>query len=171
MKQRRAALWALVPLAACIDPVRERAIAALGAETPGVSVGPLHRPGQPCLACHDGEDPDLAAFSVAGTVYIDDSATQPAANVRVILLDADDRRHELTSNCAGNFYVSPEQFRPRYPLWTALELGVDRIEMQSPIGRDGSCAGCHALEASTTRTSAIYLYSVAGELPEGLACP
>jgi hypothetical protein len=164
-------VWALVPLAACAHPVRERAITALGPEATGVSVGPLHRPGQPCLACHDGADSDIAAFSVAGTVYVDDSAAQPAANVRVIVLDADDQRHELTSNCAGNFYVEPERFAPRYPLWAALEFGGDRIEMQSPIGRDGSCAGCHALQASPTRTNAVYLYSVAGELPEGLACP
>ena len=37
-----------------LDPVQSEAVADLGGEAPGVAPGPLHRPGQPCLVCHDG---------------------------------------------------------------------------------------------------------------------
>ena len=39
-------------LAACVDESHELQVQALGAEVPGVPMGPLHRPGQPCLVCH-----------------------------------------------------------------------------------------------------------------------
>src|ERR1700683_3328645 len=46
------------------NPVLDDAIADLGPEKPGVHPGPLHRPGQPCLLCHDGALGDPQAFSV-----------------------------------------------------------------------------------------------------------
>jgi hypothetical protein len=157
--------------ACCTDPLRERRIEALGPEQLGVSPGPLHRPGQPCLACHDGEDSSVPRHSVAGTVYVDTRADQTAANVLVELVDARAERFELTSNCAGNFYVEGARFEPVYPLWTALRFEDERIQMQSSIGRDGSCASCHALSASNTATGAVYLYSLPSDDSPGLACP
>src|SRR5262245_52180936 len=64
-----AAAAMLLGLAACEDPVRDNRIDALGPEEPGIPEGPLHRAGQPCLACHNGEGPGENVFSVAGTVY------------------------------------------------------------------------------------------------------
>jgi hypothetical protein len=131
----------LVSVAACTDPVREQAIAALGGEAPGVEPGALHRPGQPCLVCHDGGE--VSAFSVAGTVYARAAGTVPVAKVTVELLDADARLWKAVTNCAGNFFVRPEQFQPRYPLWVTLAVGEERLDMESPVFRDGSCASCH----------------------------
>jgi len=131
----------LVSAAACTDPVREEAIAALGGEAAGVEPGPLHRPGQPCLVCHDGGE--VSAFSVAGTVYARAEGTVPVAKVTVELLDADARLFKAVTNCAGNFFVRPDQFQPRYPLWVTLAVGEERLDMESPVFRDGSCASCH----------------------------
>src|SRR5262249_18045619 len=119
--------------AGCGDPVRAQRIEQLGPEAIDVAAGPLHRPGQPCLVCHDGEDSDVKRYSVAGTVYLDTASQLAAANVQVDLLDARGRMHTLTSNCAGNFYVESGVFEPSYPLWTALRFDDYRIAMQSPI--------------------------------------
>jgi hypothetical protein len=146
---------------ACGDPVRERRVEALGTERVGVAVGPLHRPGQPCLACHDGEDSVIPRFSVAGTVFLEKQRTAAAAHVTVELIDARDRKHEAETNCAGNFYVDARAFEPQYPLWTSLRAADYRIDMHSPIGRDGSCASCHTEDATQRTTEAVYLYSVA----------
>jgi hypothetical protein len=137
----RALLLIVLATAACTDPVRQQAIAALGGEAPGVEPGPLHRPGQPCLVCHDGGE--VSSFSVAGTVYARAGGTMPVAKVTVELLDADARLWKAVTNCAGNFFVRPDQFQPRYPLWVTLAVGEERLDMESPVFRDGSCASCH----------------------------
>ena len=49
-------------LSCAADPVRERQIATLGGETPGVPHGPLHRPGQPCGLCHGADGPTIPLF-------------------------------------------------------------------------------------------------------------
>lgn len=132
----------LATAAACSsDPVRQQTIATLGNEAPGVEPGPLHRPNQPCLACHDGGE--ASAFSVAGTVYARAEGTVPVARVTVELLDADAHFWKAVTNCAGNFFVRPEEFQPRYPLWVTLAVGEQRLDMESPVFRDGSCASCH----------------------------
>ena len=76
---KRAAL--LVLLLSC-DPVHDDAVSALGGETPGIPRGPLHRPGQPCLVCHDGASGDPAAFSMAGTVFLDANSARAARSAR-----------------------------------------------------------------------------------------
>jgi hypothetical protein len=158
-------------LVGCGDPVRERAIEALGLEAPDVPPGPLHRAGQACVRCHDGEDSAVPAYSFAGTVYVNATSQLAAANVSVELLDAQGQSVTLTSNCVGNFYVEAERFRPVFPVWTAVGLGDYRIVMQSPIGRDGSCATCHAPSPTQRTTDLVYLYSLPDEsLPES-DCP
>jgi hypothetical protein len=139
------ASW-LVPLllalpVGCADPVREQAVAALGGEDPGVEPGPLHRPGQPCLVCHDAAGPSV--FSLAGTVYARPEGRVPVAKVTVELIDADGQAFKAVTNCAGNFLVRPEDYTPRYPLWVTLAVGDQKIDMESPVFRDGSCASCH----------------------------
>jgi hypothetical protein len=127
---------------ACADPVRDAAIADLGAESPGVPVGPLHRPGQPCLACHNADE--ASAFSVAGTVYAREGTHTPLKDVGVRLVDAAGRKFDATTNCAGNFFVRPSEFVVQYPLWVTLAVGEHTIDMESPVFREGSCAPCHS---------------------------
>lgn len=133
------------------DPVHADAQSALGGEQPGVPRGPLHRPGQPCLVCHDGESGDPRAFSVAGTIFLDADAAVPVAGATVSLQGADGTLSPTgsgaptaTTNAAGNFYLTPQQYVPKFPLAVAgITLGSVAIAMHSHIGGNGSCAGCH----------------------------
>jgi hypothetical protein len=155
-------------LLGCEDPTRALAVTGLGPELEGVPIGPLHRPGQPCLTCHDGAT--ARAFSVAGTVYhaLDSESPSPGALVR--LADDAGGRSVAAANCAGNFFLSPEDFTPIYPLWVSLTLGTHDIAMDSPINGDGSCAGCHATTPSPRSPGRVYVFESAAEAPTG-ECP
>ena len=102
------ALTLVVAAAAC-DPVESDAIAALGGEAPGVRRGPLHRPGQPCLLCHDGAIGDPPAFSVAGTIYDDPVDLDGEDGVNVVVTDSLENTCTATTNEVGNFYLTPEE--------------------------------------------------------------
>ncbi len=136
------ALWATV--SAC-DPVHNDAIAALGDEAPGVRRGPLHRPGQPCLVCHDGAIGDPQAFSVAGTVFLHPEDRIPVNGATVHLTDVTGSSFDAQTNAAGNFYVTPGEWTPHYPMIArVLALGGPKVAMNTLISGQGSCAGCHA---------------------------
>ena len=48
------------------------------------------------------------------------------------------------TNGAGNFYVSPTEWTPTYPIKTVVVQGAGQTAtMYSQIGWSGSCAGCH----------------------------
>jgi hypothetical protein len=131
-----AALWS------CADPARDRAIEALGPEAPGVKEGPLHRPGQPCVLCHDDAG-NAPPFSVAGTVYIEADSLRPIEDVTVNLIDALGGTFSATTNCAGNFFVRPREYSLDGPIWITMQREEVFREMDTPVYRDGSCAGCH----------------------------
>jgi hypothetical protein len=169
----RAQAWltGLALASACGDPVHEARIAALGAEDPNVVPGALHRPGQPCLACHDGTQLGAERYSFAGTLYAQRGAPDVAPDVSVELVDSRGVQARARSNCAGNFFVTPGEFEPLFPVWVSLRMAGYVIDMQSPIERDGSCASCHAATASQSQTDAVYLYTLSdGEFERG-ACP
>ena len=124
------------------DPLLDAQIAALGSEAPNVPRGPLHRPGQPCAACHrpDGHAP---AFTVAGTIYRDPVALIAVADIPVALIDAAGKTFTTHTNCVGNFYVRPNEFSPTPPMWVSVQSGPVPFKMESPIHREASCAACH----------------------------
>ncbi len=136
-------------LAGACDPVRDAAVDALGPEAPGVRQGPLHRPGQPCLLCHDGELGSPQRFTVAGTVYQTTGATAAAGDVTVLLEDAVGLTASLPTNAAGNFYATPETYDPTFPLRVKLQSGTTTVIMQTLVGDNataqpgGACATCH----------------------------
>jgi hypothetical protein len=142
---------------ACGDPVQDAAVAALGGESAGVPVGPNHRPGQPCNVCHTPGGVGKPAFTVAGTIYREKGRPAVLGNVDVLLTDATGRSKTLRSNCAGNFYVEAEQFTPQSPFWVSLAYAGQRIDMESPIFREGSCAGCHSEPASPRSAGAVFM--------------
>ncbi|MEO6601888.1 MAG: hypothetical protein ABIQ16_18565 [Polyangiaceae bacterium] len=132
-----------VAISACGDPVRDRAREALGPEQPGVSPGPLHRPGQPCLVCHSdqgGEEPFLSA----GTVFISRDSRMPIENVKVNFLDSAAHRYTAVTNCAGNFIVRPGDFAVDTPYWVSMQRDDVYREMDTAIYREGSCSACHS---------------------------
>ena len=170
MPRRTALLGALLATAllGCEDPTRALAVTELGPELAGVPLGPLHRPGSPCLTCHDGAT--ARAFSVAGTVYHALDADTPSPGALVRLADNAGGRATAAANCAGNFFLSPEDFTPTYPLWVSLKLADRDVAMDSPINVEGSCAGCHAPTPSPRSPGRVYVFESAAEAPAG-ECP
>ena len=138
------AFFALVAIAC--DPVHSDAVSALGGEAPGVRSGPTHRAGQPCLLCHDGALGNPPQFTVAGTVYVkpnDASASNAANGASVQMTAANGSTYTAETNQVGNFYVTPGQWTPTYPMKVTVVYQGLTVPMQTHIGRDGSCSGCH----------------------------
>jgi hypothetical protein len=156
-------LGAAAVVASC-DQVHSDAVAALGGETAGVPQGPLHRGGQPCLLCHDGAAGDPRAFSVAGTVYQGGESLVPLVGGVVTVQSADGATATATTNAAGNFYLAPADYAPRYPLHVAVAQGGVSVAMHSHVGGDGSCAGCHADPAGPDSPGHVYFDNV-GTVP------
>ena len=159
--------------AACGNPVLDAEIAAL--PNNGVHNGPMHRGGQPCLLCHSDSGGRHPAFSVAGTVYQKPTNKIPVEGVIVHVTDATGASQDLTSNCAGNFYVSETAWTPTFPIWVSLSNPADgtSIKMKSKAGRDGACAMCHADPAGETSPGHVYLVkdpTVPDATPPPLSC-
>jgi hypothetical protein len=152
MRSPRSLALALVMLAAvsstsCFDPEHRDEVDALGGETNGVGPGPLHRPGQPCRACHGGMGPGKPEFPIAGTVYANRDKGAVKEGVMVTITDVTGDTRTLTSNQAGNFYISIDDWSPTFPVNPKLAFpGLDpktQTQMQTPIGRNGGCGFCH----------------------------
>ncbi|HEX3598376.1 MAG TPA: hypothetical protein VHU80_24880 [Polyangiaceae bacterium] len=141
---------------ACNDPVRNTQLNELGDEAETVPAGPLHRPGQPCLACHGGEGPADGAFALAGTVYQASNDAKPLHDATVRLIDSVGAEYAVVSNCAGNFWASADNFRPAWPVWTKIEYGSESVEMTSAMFREGSCGECHADPATPRSVGHLY---------------
>jgi hypothetical protein len=140
--------------------VHDDAVDALGPEAPGVRKGPTHRAGQPCITCHDGSLGSPPHFTVAGTVYMDATSETGASGVTVKLTSADGTQHAASTNTVGNFYVSPKQFTPVYPMLVELDYAGTQVKMTSHVGRDGSCADCHTKTAGPTSAGRVFLNGV-----------
>jgi hypothetical protein len=159
MRGSRIPLLAVVLIAvgvACLDPVQSRNEERLGPEAPGVRDGPLHRPGQQCTACHNanGSGPEFVA---GGTIYERRGSTAPIAGVTVSLKDRNGVSFATATNEVGNFYISPKQYSPTYPLDVELQLGGFIKRMETQIGRDGGCALCHAGNGDASHAPAVFL--------------
>ncbi len=140
----------LLAIVSCADPVRSAEQQALGPEDPNVPHGPLHRPGQPCLVCHDN-------FALAGTIYYEDLTT-PFNGATISFVDSQGNQFQATTNEAGNFIVRKSEWTPVFPIGAYTDssgnavIGVTVIgtdpnnvaQMVTHIGRDGACASCHS---------------------------
>ncbi|HEX4336577.1 MAG TPA: hypothetical protein VH062_11725 [Polyangiaceae bacterium] len=158
------------------DPVRSHLVDSLGGEAPGVPKGPLHRPGQPCLACHGGDGPGAPDFSLAGTVYQDATSLHALPDARVHFIDQNGKTYDTATNCAGNFFVMSSDYRPAYPVWVKVFFGTVADQpvsqpMGSPIYREGSCAACHGDPAGTESVGHVYLSPVPLAVPPSPSCP
>jgi hypothetical protein len=143
----------------CVDTVHEDAVQALGGEAPGVSTGPLHRPGQPCVTCHGGSGPAKTQFSIGGTVYAVQGGSDPGVGAIVQIEDITGAIWNATTNSAGNFYVLLSDFAPHYP--TSMQVtsadGSQYQAMATFASRDGSCADCHTSQRGPTSPGPVYL--------------
>jgi hypothetical protein len=132
-------------------------VQALGGEDPSVSPGPLHRPGQPCLVCHGGIGPASLQLSIGGTVYVTRGSSTPAVGASIQIEDINGAVGVTQSNEAGNFFIVASQWQPTYPTLPQVTLGQSIQPMTTHVGRDGSCASCHADPASPTSAGPIYI--------------
>jgi hypothetical protein len=165
MKSRTAsaALMAAAMLASC-DPVHEAQKDVVNAEPSGARNGPLHRPGQPCIVCHDGALLDPSAFSIAGTIFANANDTTPLPDAIVTITSVDGTVRTLTTNAAGNFYAQASDYTPKYPLHVTLTSGGSTIKMTSHIGGNGSCAFCHSDPPGQSSPGHVYF-----DVPDGVA--
>jgi hypothetical protein len=158
-------LLAPVLLTVGCDPVLSDAVDGLGGEVGNVHPGPLHRPGQPCLLCHDGELGDPPQFSIAGTLFLQPTGRKPVNRATIELHGADGSTFKLTSNSAGNFYVEPSRYSPAFPLEVKVSYQDEVTTMPSLIGRDGSCAGCHSDPSGPDSPGHVYVRLDDGGVP------
>jgi hypothetical protein len=148
---------AVASASSACDPVHSDEIAALGGEAPGVKKGPLHRPGQPCQVCHDGSLGSPPEFTVAGTIFKNESDRVAAVSASVVLTSVNGATYTATTNAAGNFYVSPTQFTPAYPMSVVVISGNVTVKMTSLVGRNASCATCHFDPAGPTSAGHVFI--------------
>lgn len=151
------ALLGVASLAACTDPTIAKEEAALGPEQAGVPRGPTHRPGQPCAHCHQSGGPGNPNFSIAGTIYQDAERELPVEGAQVSLVDSNGDGWTLYTNCAGNFYITENDWQPQFPVWASVHWGDIHVDMESPIYRDGSCASCHTSPAAPDSPGHVYV--------------
>ena len=165
MKRSTTRSWLLLAAvgAGCADPVADERVEALGGEDPAVAPGPLHRPGEPCGACHREDGGARRAFSLSGTVFRDPRARVPATSTTVRFIDATGAQHTAHPNAAGNFYLTPDEFAPVWPVWMKLESCGSTAEMTSASSREGSCAACHADPAGPKSVGHVYVSAAGGE--------
>jgi hypothetical protein len=150
----------------CIDESHDLQVQALGGEASGVSPGPTHRPGQPCLVCHGGLGPASTQFVMAGTTYAVQGETAVAPGAQVQIEDVNGLSYKSTTNQGGNFYIPVAQWSPTYPIiQVTVSQGQNSQQMVTHIGRDGSCADCHTPSPGPTSPGPVYV--AAGALPEG----
>jgi hypothetical protein len=121
----------------------------------GVPPGPLHRPGQPCLSCHDGSA-SSEVFSLAGTIFESSDSTKGASGVEVRIIDYIGRQTSVRTNEVGNFYVDGREFEPNWPVWIKVVRGMATLQMTSPVYREGSCSACHQGAGDPSHAEAIH---------------
>jgi hypothetical protein len=163
------AMFVIGATSCSLDPVHDEAQSDLGDEAPGVNPGPNHRPGQPCLICHDGTT--APQWSIGGTIYGVLGSTAALSGATVNLTDANLSTFSVTSNDVGNFYVEASRWQPTYPVKVAVTYGSTTATMTTIIGRDGSCAGCHTNPASRISPGPVYVAPTAALLSSSGGSP
>ncbi|MBV9947747.1 MAG: hypothetical protein JOZ69_12910 [Myxococcales bacterium] len=159
------------------DPVHEAQVAALGGERDGIPQGPFHRAGQPCNVCHGGQGPANTTFSFAGTVFAGQApSTTSGGSIQIPsmgpavtgvdqagvgLIDSTGQTVLVITNCVGNFFVSPNQLNPVFPVRVAVSKGKQATVMNSHISREGSCAECHGRLGGPQNAGQVFLTSKA----------
>ena len=114
---------------------------------------------------HDGAVGDPPEFSVAGTVFQSATTTTAAPSVTVSLVDANGATYTAKTNSAGNFYVTPKNYAPKYPMKVSLVSSGATIAMASHVGWAGGCAVCHVDPAGPDSPGHVYVDVTPGAVP------
>jgi len=163
--------------ASCTDPVLDDTVDAQGKETANIPLGPLHRAGQRCIACHqEGGKSRDNPFTVAGTIFAQPGRQIGVGGAEVRLTDSDGSKFITKTNCVGNFFIRPNEWQaptgPKFPLLVEVFKSGIKRRMQGVIGREGDCSFCHQLDIPVkdpfSQIGHIYLFgSDEPGLPEG----
>jgi hypothetical protein len=148
----------------CSDPFLDGQNDAQGNETSGVEQGQYHRAGSACVTCHrEGGEASDAPFTVAGTVFAQPLKQVGVDSVEIRMTDADGTKFLTKTNCVGNFFVTPAEWVPKFPILVEIAKGGVRRSMRSVIGREPSCAVCHSSDLPPkdpfSAVGHIYLFS------------
>ncbi len=173
---------AAVVAPSCQDPVHDQEVAALGPENPQIPQGQYHRAGQPCTVCHGPEGPAKTQFSIAGTVFWQPYSQPGGANQgelgvnssTISLIDDLGSQIQLSSNCVGNFWVTPGLYNPAFPVLVKVFAEGQKYtgDMFTQISRAGSCAECHSDPPNYNSVGHVYLTT--GAVPtseQSVSCP
>jgi hypothetical protein len=159
---KRLLVVALSLCGSCSDPVRDMAVERLGSEAQGVSPGPLHRPGQPCLVCHSEHGPaSHTPFVLAGTVFETPAPeSRLASRIQIHVRDSENQSPGVfETNEVGNFFITQEDWPDMaFPVRVGIERDGKTKEMATSINREGSCNFCHK-PATNSR------YAIPGDEP------
>lgn len=156
---------AVTPFVSCgSDPVLSDQIASLGNETAGVPKGEFHRPGQPCVVCHqEGGPASDFPYTVAGTVFAQPNRQVGVERAEIRMTDSGGTKHIAYTNCVGNFKVTADEWDPKFPIIVEIAKGNVKRAMQGTIGRDPSCGNCHSIDFQPpdpfSQVKHIYLFS------------
>jgi hypothetical protein len=139
-----AALGCAALAASCADPVHDKLVNDQGGEIAGIDPSEFHRAGQPCTVCHGTEGPAKTTFSMAGTIFFGPNASVGAEGVNVEMIDSLGSNFIAVTNCVGNFFVTPDEWNPAFPILVQVQEGTGSVTpMRSQISRESSCANCH----------------------------
>lgn len=117
--------------------------------TRGNHESPLMHPGGTCIQCH-ADSREGPSYVVAGTVYtlldepVDCNGLQ---GVEVEIMDSEGSVWTATTNDAGNFFLSPRQADPVFPITAVVRDGDVEREMVTPQ-ESGECNACHTDEGA-----------------------
>ena len=111
---------------------------------PASRAGPLHRPGQPCVLCHDGSIGNPPGSPSPAPCTSTPTISQPAVGASVALTDSQGHVFDTTTN-AGRQLLRADRTssQPVYPMKVAVAYGGVTVNMTADVGRNGSCAACH----------------------------
>jgi hypothetical protein len=131
----------------CSDPVYDDAVKAQGKETSGIPQGEFHRAGQRCTLCHSSTgSASSSPFTLAGTVFAQPARQVGVSGVEIRLTDSSGTKSPpKKTNCVGNFFFTPSEWQPTFPILVAIDKNGTGRSMESPIGRDTDCGSCHQL--------------------------
>jgi hypothetical protein len=154
---------ALAAALSCSDPSPDMDVSRQGNETATIPQGEFHRAGEKCTACHiEGGPASDNAFTVAGTIFASPTREVGVDGAEVRMTDSQGTKFIAKTNCVGNFFVTASDWNPSFPILVEIAKNNTTRAMDSVIGRERSCAGCHSFDLTPddplSQVNHIYLF-------------
>lgn len=134
------------PLDSGTDEPAEKVCVSDSWWTGGDEHSPRMHPGRNCIQCHENDHGP--SFVVAGTVFSELNEPNDCngrSDIEVEIVDAEGEVWSLTTNTAGNFYLSSFSADPVFPITAVVRRGNKENVMVTPQD-NGSCGSCHTAD-------------------------